>query len=233
MNSNIGIVNLESLMKKIDVLNKAPEQVLSRTVSDFRSRAPGWVASAVMERYNIRKQEIVPAKIENKAPVNGGRLKPAGSVSIAGKTISSVCIIYRGRRLTPVRFDMNPDAPRPTYTLKAKILNGKKKTLGKVKPLKKKQKKNVGRNFTHQGTKSSSKSPIMLMHTGNKQADGVDFIPFQRQSQRRDDIKAIKTVSLPHMVKHKLVSKRIEDTINEELGKRFDHHLQQGFKKYL
>lgn len=233
MNSNIGIVNLEGLMNKVDELNKVPEQVLSRTVSDFKSRAPGWIASAVMERYNITKKEIVPAKTENKAPMNGGRLKSAGSISITGRTISSVCIIYKGRRLTPVRFNMTPKAPRPAYTLKAKILKGEKKTLGKVKRLTKKQKKNVGRNFTHQGIKNSGKSPVMLMHTGNRQSDGVDFIPFQRQSQRRDDIKAIKTVSLPQMVTHELVSKRIEDKVNEELGKRFDHHLQQGFKKYV
>lgn len=233
MNSNIGIVNLEKFAKKVDGLNKAPEKVLSKTVSEFKTRAPGWIADSVRERYNIAKNEIVPAKINNKAPIYGGRIKAAGSVSITGRTIGSVCIIYKGRRLTPVHFSMTPKAPRPTYTLKAEIIKGQRKKLGQIKRLTKKQKKNVGRNFTHQSTRNSNKSPIMLMHTGNKQSGGVDFIPFQRQSQRRDDIKAIKTVSLPRMIKHETVSKRIEDKVNEELGKRFDHHLQREFKKYM
>lgn len=222
----VGIVNLKEFTKQIDNLNKASEKVLNMTVNDFRRRAPGWVATEVAKRYNIKKSEIVPAKTGKDFRE---RKKKIGTVTLNGTTIDSVSITYKGRRLTPVRFGMSPKAPKPgsAYTLKAQIIKGERKTLGQVKKLTKKQRKNIGRNFTKEGTKSSSKSPIMLMHTGNKQPGGTNYIPFQRQSQRRDDLKAIKTISLPQMVSNEDVSKEVNKVVNENIGKRFEHYMER------
>lgn len=229
INSKAGIVNMKEFMKNIDNLNKASEKVLTMTANDFKKRAPSWVAQEVAKHYNIKKAEIVPAKAGSKAASGAKGKKKIGNISINGKTVSNVSITYKGRRLTPVHFGMTPKAPKQgsAYTLKAQIIKGQKKTLGKVKKLTKKQRKNIGRNLTHQSTRNSPKSPIMLMHTGNRVAGGTNYIPFQRQSQRRDDLKAIKTLSMPQMVSNEEVQKNINERINTELGKRFEHYIDR------
>ena len=151
-------------------------------------------------------------------------------IKVAGRTVDTVRIIYKGRVLTPVRFGMTPKTPRASYTLKTEITKGGKKTLGKVKKLTKKQRQNIGRNFTRQGQRSSNKSPVMLMSTGNAHAGGTNFIPFQRVSHRRNDLKAIKTLSVPQMVSNPQVEKNIYSKISKELGKRFEHYTERYFK---
>lgn len=205
------------VVKDLEQMKKAPKKIVQRTLSDFKKRAPSWVAQEVVKTYKIKKSEIMPSK-------NGG--KGAGSIKASGDTLDSAELTYRGRTLTPVHFGMSPKEPRQSYTLKAEIVKGQKKTLGQVKKLTKKQRANIGKNFTKQGTKSSTKSPIMLMHTGNKQEGGTNFIPFQRQSTRRDDIKAIKTISMPQMISNPDVSGRVEETIATNIQKRFDHYCE-------
>lgn len=215
--------NFDQIYKELEKMQKAPKKVIDQTIKDFKQRAPSWVAQEVVKEYNIKKNEITPTK-------GGGKVK-AGSTRVQGDTIAQTSIVYRGRVLTPVHFGMMPKTPRQSYTLKAQVLKGEKKIWGKTKKLTKKQRKNIGRNFTHQSTKTSSKSPIMLMYTGNKQADGINYIPFQRQSGRRNDVKPIKTVSMPQMVSNAKVAEGIYKAINEELGKRFNHYVDLYFKK--
>ena len=204
--------SLEQTIKYLWDLSDNSETVLKRLVSDARSRVPGWVASEVTKVYGIKKAEITPS--------NTGSGKSAGSVNVTGQTIDTMQIVYRGRVLTPTHFGMTPKVPRDTYTLKAGILRGEKTVLGKKKKLTKKQRKNIGKNFTRQGTKSSDHSPIMLMPTGDT------YIPFQRKSQRRNDVEAIKTLSLPQMVSSERTSAQISKAINDGLSKRLDQHLK-------
>lgn len=70
----------------------------------------------------------------------------------------------------------------------------------------------------------------MLLHTGNRQEGGTNYIPFQRMSQRRSDLKAIKTVSMPQMVSNDVVKENIEKTLSKEMGKRIDHHMKRYMK---
>lgn len=211
--------NFEDVYRELDQMRKAPKKVVDRTIKDFRQRAPSWVSQEVVKEYNIKKSEISPAK-------GGSNEKKAGSVQTKGETIASAALVYKGRVLTPTHFGMTPKAPKQSYTLKAQVIKGEKKTWSKVKKLSKKQRKNIGRNFTHQSTKTSSKSPIMLMHTGNKQPGGTNYIPFQRQSKNRNDLKAVKTLSMPQMVSNEKVEKNIANAINENLGKRFEHYCE-------
>lgn len=206
------VTTFDNVIRELEQMKKAPEKVIKRTLSDFRQRGPGWISTEVTKKYNIKKAEV-----------NEG-------VRVKGNTVDSITIIYKGRVLAPVHFSMNPKAPKQSYTLKAMFKKGDRKTLGKVKKLTKKQKQNIGRNFTHQGKKTSRSSPIMLMSTGNKKIDGVNFIPFQRQSQKRNDLKAIKTLSVPQMVSNKKVEENIQEAVNEKLGKRFDHYVDMYFK---
>jgi len=214
----IGFENYDKIKKALEQKKKAPEKVLQRTMSDIRKRAPGWVAAEIAAVYGAKKAEIT-----------GGKL---GSVKVEGSDPRTAKIIYKGRMLTPTHFGMTPKAPgQNAYTLKAQIIRGQKSTLGKVKKLSKKQRKALGKNFTRQGSKSSPKSPIMLMHTGNAQAGGTNYIPFQRVSQRRSDIKAIKSISLPQMVSSERTAPKISAALNENVQKRLDHHMDRLMKE--
>ena len=207
------IKNYEALQRHIAKMKKAPETVLKRTLSDMKTRTPGWVATEVAKVYGVKKGEV-----------NSGSL---GSVKVQGDSVKDVKIIYKGRVLTPTHFGMTPKAPGPNaYTLKASVLKGQKTTLGKVKKLTKKQRKALAKNFTGSGTQNSDHSPIMLMHTGNTAAGGTNYIPFQRKSTNRDDVEAIKTVSLPQMVSSKRTHDNISKAINENLEKRLAHHMK-------
>ena len=202
-----SIKDYNAIQKKIDGLGKKSETVMKRTLSDMKSRVPGWIATEVSSKYGVKKGEI-----------NSGTI---GSVKVKGDTVETVQIIYKGRVLTPTHFGMTPKAPgKGAYTLKAAVIRGQKTELGKVKKLTKKQRKNIGKTFTRSGTKTSDHSPIMLMPTGGT------YIPFQRKSTNRSDVEAIKTVSLPQMVSSERTKPGIDKAISENLGKRLDHHMK-------
>ena len=191
---------------------------MNNVTSDAKKRVPGWVAAEVAKQYGIKKGEITSEKI--------------GKVTPQGTDFKNVRIVYTGRLLTPTHFNMSPKEPNPGggYTLKVTIVKGQRTTLGKVKKLTKKQRAQLGKNFTKSGTRTSDHSPIMLMHTGNAQEGGTDYIPFQRKSVQRNDIAAIKTLSLPQMVSSKRTQDGIQKAINEGLGKRLDHHMNRHMK---
>lgn len=221
----IGIKNYKSLQKEIRKLKQAPEAVSKGIVSDFKKRAPGWIAKEVCAVYNIKRTEVRP-----KSGSGGTKI---GYIGVRGKTIAKAALVYQGRRLTPVHFQMRPTAPplnRTGYTIKATIKRGQRKTLGKVKKLTKKQKKNIGKNFRKQGKQNSAASPIMLLHTGNRQEGGTSYIPFQRMSQRRSDLEVRKTISMPQMVSSKRVEKKIDDVLSKNIGKRLDQHMSRYMK---
>ena len=218
MSVRCEIKDYNATKKKLKELEKAPRKVMNNVTSDAKKRVPGWVAAEVAKQYGIKKGEITGEKI--------GKVTPQGS------DLKSVRIVYTGRLLTPTHFNMSPKAPNPGggYTLKATIVKGQRTTLGKVKKLTKKQRAQLGKNFTRSGTRTSNHSPIMLMHTGNAQEGGTNYIPFQRKSVQRNDIAAIKTLSLPQMVSSKRTQEGIQKAINEGLGKRLDHHMRRHMK---
>lgn len=200
-------------MREIEKLKSKSETVLKRLTSDAKNRVPGWVATEVAKTYNIKKSEITPDK------TSMGK-KMAGRVRVQGDTVSSLQIIYRGRVLTPVHFGMTPKVPKESYTLKAEIIKGNKVTLGQKKKLTKKQRQNIGKNFRRQGTRSSQRSPIMLMPTGSS------YVPFQRKSTDRKDIEVIRTLSMPQMITSDRTRDNINQAINDGLEKRLVQHMK-------
>ena len=209
------VKNYKLIQKKIDDMQKAPAKVLSSVTTEAKKRVPGWVATEVTKEYGVKKSEITSQKI--------GKVKPVGN------NFQEVRMVYTGRVLTPTHFSMSPKAPNPggSYTLKASILKSQRATLGIVKKLTKKQRAGLAKNFTRSGTRTSDHSPIMLLPTGNKQADGTNYIPFQRKSTNRRDIQAIKTLSLPQMVSSKRTEDGIQKAIYDGLGKRVTHYVNR------
>ena len=215
MSVTCQIKNYKVLQKRMDDMKKAPRKVISALTSDAKKRAPGWVAAEVSKIYGVKKGEITGKKI--------------GSVTVQGMSFDEVKIVYKGRPLTHTHFSMSPKSPKPDrgpYTLKATVINGERKTLGKVKKLTKKQRAAMSKNFTRSGTQKSDQSPIMLMR-----ANGGHYLPFQRKSTNRKDIEAIKTVSLPQMVSSKRTDAAIRAALNVGLEKRLDHHMERYMGK--
>lgn len=208
------IKNYAAIKKKLEDKKKAPRKAMKQALNDLKKRAPGWVAAEVSQHYGVKKAEITGQQI--------------GKVKIQGDTVKELKFIYTGRVLTPTHFGMTPKAPgQNAYTLKAQIIKGQKSTLGKVKKLTKKQRAELGKNFTRSGSKSSSHSPIMLMHTGNEQAGGTNYIPFQRKSADRKNVEAIKTVSLPQMISGERAHEDISKAVREGVEKRVTHYLEK------
>lgn len=214
----------KKLQKELKKMRKAPERVERGIIGEFKKRAPGWIATEVASVYNINKMEIKPSK-------SGG--VSAGSIAVKGKTIKSVSLVYRGRLLTPTHFGMKPKKPSKSgnYKLTAEILKGRVKTWGVNKKLTKKQRQQIGKNFRKQGKRSSPKSPNMLLHTGNRQPGGTDYIPFQRVSQRRDDLEVRKAISMPQMVSSRRVEKKIDDVLSKNIGSRLEHYMERYMGK--
>ncbi len=210
MSVTCEIKNYKLVKKQLGALQKAPAKVMSSLTAEAKKRVPGWVATEVAKEYGVKKSEITGEKI--------------GRVRAEGDNIKNVRVVYTGRVLTPTHFNMSPKAPNPggAYTLKATIVKGERKTLGKVKKLTKKQRAALTKNFTRSGTQSSDHSPIMLMR-----ANGGHYLPFQRKSINRKDIEAVKTISLPQMVGSKRTEEGIQRVIGENLGKRLDHYMNR------
>lgn len=215
MSVTCEVKNYKLIKKQIGALQKAPAKVMTSLTNEAKKRVPGWVATEVAKEYGVKKGEITGQKI--------------GKVTPQGNSIKEVRIVYTGRLLTPTHFNMSPKAPNPggSYTLKATIVKGQRTTLGKVKKLTKKQRAALAKNFNGSGSRQSDHSPIMLMHTGNAQEGGTNYIPFQRKSVRRNDVQAIKTISLPQMVSSKRTEEGIQQAISEGLGKRLDHYMNR------
>lgn len=210
----IEIQRIDAVMQRVRLIQRGAERVVDRTIKDAKKSVPGWVATEVAKQYNVKSKEVAGNKL--------------GSMRISGSTMQDLRFTYKGRRLTPTHFKMSPTEPTGgRYTLKATIIKGQRSTFGRVKKLTKKQRKALGRNFKGMNPRTSDHSPIMLMHTGNAHAGGTDYIPFQRKSTSRTDVHPIKTVSLPQMITNEKVAPNIYNVIDEKLGKRLEHHLQQ------
>ena len=143
------------------------KKAISNTIKDVKARAPGWIAQEVTAVYNIKKSEITPSG-------SGKPKKMAGSIKITGETIEELAITYKGRLLTPVHFGMTPKAPPrgKSYTLKAQVLKGQKKVVGRYL------------NTRTPGGPFSQRAHNILMGTGNTKSDGTSWIPFQHFNPR-------------------------------------------------
>lgn len=208
----ISTKGIKEITKALEKNVKKAEQVITATASDMRTRIPGYVADEVRGVYNIKKQEVMPAKKGKDGKIK----KTAGGVRVSGVTIASVEIVYTndGRMLTPTHFSMKPAKPLKSKAVKKKgVVVGRKRQRYEVTAeIKKSQRKAL--------------HPDAFLGSNN----GGGYIPFRRTGARPYPIEAIKTLSLPQMVENEIVSNRIEKTINTELGKRLEHNINRIMK---
>lgn len=124
---NLSIKNYSGLIKDIQKINKEAENVVTKTVSDFKSRAPAWVSAAVTETYGISKSDV-------KGAFTGAK-KSAGTIKASGNEVDNIGLVYKGRVLTPTHFKMKPktkpEGNKP-YQVTAEIYKGKRKVLSSI-----------------------------------------------------------------------------------------------------
>jgi len=218
---NIAIEGAEDLKAKLAKMNKQSETVVKRTVSDFKSRAPAWVSAAVTEYYAIKKSDVKGAMT--------GVKKGIGKIKVAGVTVDEISLVYSGRLLTPTHFKMKPTTPPKKRDKDTRLIPGQNiksdKAVGDVAI--------VNPLAPYQVTAEIKKGhrvtfPGQTFLGTNK---GAGYIPFQRQSDERTDIKSIKTVSIPQMITNEQVGEEIKKKIDEGLSKRLEHNLQQELAK--
>ena len=205
------VENFQKLMDTVAQIDEQGRKAVKATVRDVKARAPSWIAQEVTAVYNIKKSEITPS----------GSVKPekmASDIQITGETIEELAITYEGRLLTPVHFGMTPKAPPrgKSYTLKASVLKGQKKVIGRYL------------NTRTPGGPFSQRSHNILMGTGNTKSDGTSWIPFQRMSKTRTDIKKLTTISVPQMITSDRTNEAIMLRLNTETSKRLEHHMKRA-----
>lgn len=208
---SVQLANLRQLAADVQAIEAGGRKAITSTVKDVKARAPGWIAQEATAVYNIKKGEITPS--------SGGKPKKmAGSIRITGETIEELTLTYKGRLLTPVHFGMTPKAPPKgkSYTLKVQVLKGSKKVLGRYK------------NTRTPGGPFSQRSHNILMGTGNTKEGGTNWIPFQRMSKTRTDIKKVTTISVPQMITSDRTNEAIMLRLNTETAKRLDHHMKRA-----
>lgn len=207
---SMQIENFQQLLADVKAIEGAGKKAITNTLKDVKARAPGWIASEVVQVYNIKKGEITPS--------NGKPKKMAGTIRIKGETFEELAFTYEGRLLTPVHFGMTPKAPPQgkSYTLKMQVIKGKKQVIGRYK------------NTRTPGGPFSKRSHNILMGTGNAKADGTNWIPFQRMSPVRTNIEKFTTISVPQMVTSERTHEAIMTKLTTETSKRLDHHLSRA-----
>ena len=228
---SVEIPDYYKLKKQVERMKTAPQKALQSLNGDLKDRVPTWIAAGVADRYAISNGEGAGKNISKKEVLNGevGRLRIKGSLQNHNLTFE-----YSGRSLTPIHFSMNPISKPKSgtpYTLKWKVLRGGKGTSAKIKKLTKKQRKNIGRNFTHQSTQNSQQSPWMLQPTGNRKEGGVNYIPFQRRGQTNPFQYVARAPSLPQMIKDK--SGQLRPDVAKHFEKNLEKRIAANINRYM
>ena len=208
---NISIPGVKTILSELNKVNDLAMQAERHTLSDIKSRANTWVAQAVTSVYNINKNEIKWDRAEKNNPK---AMRKAGSLFINADTIDNVSLIYRGHRLSPVRFGMAPKTPTGgDYTLSMEVFKGHRKVIGRYTVKKTK------------GGKYAKSTGGFIGTTNASSLEKTQYIPFKRESRSRMDIVKYQSTSIKSMIEHPVVAERIQKKLIENVNKRLQHNI--------
>ena len=204
---------------KIDMLKDAKavyndlkaeqKKKMGLVMRDLRRDVPAAVANAVSKRYNLKTSEMKPPAVKVNVDKDGNKYKSkkAVDVRVDGEDLSSMAIVYRGRRLTVQRFSMNP-----------------KKPVGFT-----------GRKGHRKRAKKDIQATILKGRRSNVRMDGhrtfvanvrgVNQAVHAKNGDRRIDFIA-KTLSVPIMVDNEEVRKDINKGISQRVDKSLKRRMR-------
>lgn len=222
------------VVKRLQKLRDGGEVAIKRTVSDFTSRGPGWVSKGIREHYGVDAAAIKEAA---KRPSRGHT-----SIRVAGISVDGATLEYNGRTLTPIHFRMSPSTPHPKgLEEKWNAIPGQKVARKQSPHTKKTEDVVMARQpKPYRISATIIKGSREKMEKGTylspaKKGKDSPILPFQRTSEGRTPVEAIHTLSVPQMIEGKDGKKsRATDTIsniiNENLEKRFNHHIERAMR---
>lgn len=215
---SVNIKGHKEIVKKLRKLEQGGEKAVLRTVSDFRSRAPGWVSKGIREHYGVDKDAI------NEAAKGAKRGRP--TFKVAGVQVDAVQLEYKGGLLTPLHFKMTPKARPEAQQKKVQRIPGQ--LIGSGSPV-----SMVAQPKPYKVQATIIKGQKTVLSSGayvnvgkyNKEVQ----LPFQRTGEARLPVEVIRTLSVPQMIDGR-ARETIEETINANLEKRFQNHIKQAMK---
>ena len=200
-------VNIDQVVQGVEKEKELSKKALQRTIGDMRTRGPGWVNKAVREEYNIKAGDLKSAMHTEKG----------GTLNFGGVLVDNVALVYKGRGLTPVHFKMSPTS-RPkgkkSYQITAEIKKGNREVL-------------------HGKPEYSGKPFIASNGHGQNIAFQRRGTAGKKGATERTNLYGITSISIPQMVEdgNGNLKPRVEQTINENLEKRFRHYTEQYLGK--
>ena len=218
----VNFENLGEVLAGLDGKKADVAKAVNSTCKDFKSRAPAWISKAVTQQYTIKSGEV---KDSLKAKHN------CGTTVLGGITLDDIRLEYRGKLLTFSHFKFTPREPRVKLLKKRVLIPGQRTSSDSpvvwahvhkqqnvsVTVKKGRKQKLSGKYLTNPFIAEMGKTPVVM--------------PFQRTAQKRQEVKSMRSVSIPQMITNDKVAKDIDERINVELGKRLQHHLDRYSSK--
>ena len=204
------------IVKRLRKLENGGKEAIQRTVSDFASRAPAWVSKGIREHYGVDTEAIKEAQ--------GRPSRGKTSVKVAGVTVDGASLTYKGRTLTPTHFKMSPkQIPEARQNKYIRIPGG---GIGNGSPVAMMQ---APKKYKVKAQIIKGKRSTLPAGTFIAAGRGGSVLPFQRTSEGRGPIDAVRTLSVPQMIDGR-AKETIEQMISEGLSKRFEHHISRAMK---
>lgn len=211
---NVTIKGGKRLSKILMEIPKKGEEVIESTMSDFRSRGPGWIKQGVQQHYHVDNKAIKDAGLKVRTDSGG-----------APGTINGVSLVYKGHPLTLTHFNQSPRSPKWKRAKRDRRLIPGQRTSANRPVV-------YARHPADYRVSANIKRPVTYSRSTFITSSNGATIPFQRQADRTGNnhhpypIKPVKTVSVPQMIAND-AKDTIEERINSEIGKRFEHHCKR------
>ena len=205
----------KDIVKRLNKLENGGQTAIKKTVNGFMSRAPAWVSKGIRQHYGVDTAAIKRAGPRKK--------RGATHINVAGVSVDGATLEYKGRTLTLTHFKMSPKK-QPKRKDRRRILIPGQALRNPTEVA------NIRPPYPYQITAQIILGKKSNLPPGSFIGDGkTPAIPFQRTGSGRMPLEAIHTLSVPQMIDGK-ARQTIETTISENLGKRFNHYIDQVMK---
>lgn len=213
---SVSCLGGDAIVKRLKQLEDGGKVAIERTVSDFTTRAPGWVSKGIREHYGVDTAAIKDAA---RRPSRGKT-----TIKVAGVTVAGATLEYKGRTLTPIHFKLSPKAMPKNQQKDPIRVPGQAISTGSPVAMVRPPKAYKVKATIIKGQRVSL-PPGTFITAGN---GGVN-LPYQRTGEGRGPIEAVRTLSVPQMIDGR-ARQTIEGTISTKLGERFQHHIERVIK---